>query len=315
MSGEGTLEGVGGTPAATTDLPGPTEQSGSTGPDDSSQDNRTQAQGTTQGTTETGSKATDARGTKTQAAGDETFFDPKSIEGKPELESAYKSMQRAFTKKMQGFKDSQQKIDAYDAFSKDPLGTMTALAQQYGYNLQPRTGQNAQTGTQPNQAQGTEGQESWQPNSWDEVMDRATTIAEQRIMRQMQPLLGRVQDLQQGHIERELSEIDPGWQAYETDMMSNLQKHPTLADDPATLYRMSVPQDVLESRATQRALRKMEGKAETLQASGQSTVSKSQIPETMPKHTTLNDAVNFARQAVNPDGSIKPEFAHLFRPK
>src|ERR1051325_9370510 len=64
-----------------------------------------------------------------------SFFDPASIAGKPELEAAYKQMQGSYTKRMQEFAKHRTKIDAYDAFERDPLGTMRNIAQQYGYQF------------------------------------------------------------------------------------------------------------------------------------------------------------------------------------
>ena len=51
-----------------------------------------------------------------------TFFDPNSIP--EELKPAYKQMQAAFTKKMQGISGDKQKIEAYNAFMSDPIGQM-----------------------------------------------------------------------------------------------------------------------------------------------------------------------------------------------
>src|SRR6476659_713228 len=58
----------------------------------------------------------------------ESFFDPASIQGKPELEAAYKQMQSSYTKRMQELSKLRPKIDAYDRFEKDPLGTMRQIA-------------------------------------------------------------------------------------------------------------------------------------------------------------------------------------------
>ena len=37
----------------------------------------------------------------TRQAAEDTFFDPRDIEGKPELQAAYKQMQRDYSKKME----------------------------------------------------------------------------------------------------------------------------------------------------------------------------------------------------------------------
>ena len=96
------------------------------------------AAGQPDGSTAGASQATTADGGST---GEDSFFDPKDIQDKPELVAAYKQMQRAFTKKMQGIKDRAGKADAYDAFNRDPIGNMQAMAQRLESvlgQLQPR---------------------------------------------------------------------------------------------------------------------------------------------------------------------------------
>src|ERR1051325_6293344 len=62
----------------------------------------------------------------------ESFFDPASIAGKPELEAAYKQMQGSYTKRMQEFAKHRPKVEAYDRFERDPVGTMQQPPQQFG---------------------------------------------------------------------------------------------------------------------------------------------------------------------------------------
>ena len=119
-------------------------------------------------------------------------------------------------------------------------------------------------------------------------------------------MLNQVQDMRKDSIERELTEIDPMWQRYEDDMAGNLKEHPTLATDPAKLYRLSVPQEVLESRATQNALRKMEDKTKASQLAGGSKTSKrpgTQLPD---GPVSFNDAVKIAKQRLAEEGIVAP---------
>ena len=236
----------------------------------------------------------------TQQGTEDTFFDPRDIADDPKLMSAYKNMQSAFTKRMQGISDQRNKIEAYDAFYANPIEQVQRVAQQYGYQLSPAQAQNiVQNEGAPNPA--TAG-EDWQPNNWNEVMDRATQIAEKNILAKMNPVLDQVQTMRKESIESELSKIDPTWQQYEDDMRQTLQSHPTLANDPANLYRMSVPPEVLESRATQAALRKMEDRQASAQVSGKSTTSKTPGAGLPDKPVSFSDAVKAAKHSLAEQG-------------
>lgn len=201
-----------------------------------------------------------------------------------------KSLQGSYTKKAQQIAQERQKVEAYDAFSRDPLGQLTQMAQRMGYKLVGGQSQEQPAGS------------NWEPQTWDEVLNKAETLAEQRIMQKLQPLLGEFQNIRKASIETQLAEIDPGWQQYEDAMMDNLQMHPTLAKDPAKLYRMSVPQEVLESRATQRALKKLESKVESGKVSGGSTTTKT--PKTgMPDGPiSFQQAVELAKKKMSEEG-------------
>jgi hypothetical protein len=222
----------------------------------------------------------------------ETFFDPQSVP--EELQPAYKQMQSAFTKKMQRIADSRKKIEAYDAFSANPIAEMQRLAEQYGYQLSPY-GQ-----------QQTQGQEPQEPQTWDDVYKVAEERAMAKLEQRFAPLLQQVTKMKQNDIERQLSAIDPTWQQYEDDMRSNLKQHPSLANDPAMLYRVSVPQEVLESKATQAALKKMEQKGQATKVSGTSTTTKQ--PGGFPnKAMSFNEAVRQAKRQIAEQGLAPPE--------
>jgi len=227
-----------------------------------------------------------------------TFFDPSSLS--EELKPAYKQMQAAFTKKMQGISGEKQKIEAYNQFMRDPIGQMQQVAQQYGYSL---TRAQAAQAIQDQQVQPPQ---NWEPQSWDEVMTKAEERAEQRIMAKLQPFLGNVQKQTATNIERQLSEIDPMWKTYEDDMRSMLQQHPTLVNDVSMLYRLSVPEEVLTSRAVQTALSKFQSKAEQAKVSGTTRTSRSEpaSPDItkMKSGDAFNAAVEIARKRLASGG-------------
>lgn len=239
--------------------------------------------------------------TTTGAAGSEgedSFFDPKSIQDKPELVAAYKQMQRAFTKKMQGIKDRAGKADAYDAFNRDPVGNMQAMAKRLGYTL-TRADAAAAVAAQDN---GT----PWEPKSWDDVMAKATERAKQELMNELQPIFGEVQAMKRSSIEKQLNDIDPTWHEYEDDMKENLRLHPTLARDPAKLYRLSVPPEVLESRAVQAALKKMEQKTAAAKIGGASSTNKKSLTDTTDGPVSFARAVEIAKAKLAEQG-VRPQ--------
>lgn len=241
-------------------------------------------------------------GSGTQQA-DDVIYDPQEFERQisslsPELQSQAKALQKSlqsnYTKKTQSIAQERQKIEAYNAFMSDPMGQMQRLAAQYGLTI-TRGGQLQQAGQQ----------KEWEPQNWNEVMDRATQIAEQKILQRFGPVLHEVQNLRKSSIESQLNEIDPSWTTYEEQMMGTLQKHPTLANDPATLYRMSVPPEVLESRAVQRALHRMEEKGKAAQTAGQSTTNKKPSTNMPDRPVSFQEAVEIARKRLAEQG-IRP---------
>lgn len=205
---------------------------------------------------------------KVVEAKEEVFFDPADIKDKPELMAAYKQMQAAFTKKTQTLAEERrqaealkQKAAAVDAFAADPVGQLQQLAQRAGFKLVRPDGADP-GGQQP---------ADWQPQSWDEVMNRATEIAKQQILGELTPVFQQMTEIKKSTLEKQLDDLAPDWRTYEDSMIENLYKHPSLKDDPATLYRISVPTEVWESRATQRALKKLEAKTQAGAVGGTST--------------------------------------------
>lgn len=218
------------------------------------------------------------------AAEENAFFDYNEIKGNPALEAAYKQMQSSYTRKMQSFTDQADKIQAYDSFMQNPMQEIQRLAQQYGYQL-----------TQAQQQAQQQQQESeWNPQSWDEVVNHAKLQAKQEILQEFQPIIGQVQEMKKQNTETYLDNNYPDWKHYEDAMIQNLNKHPSLANDPDTLYRMSVPESVMTQRATKAALDKLKSQTSNAQvSSGNQTNSQ---PPKVTKVSSFEDAVEKARQ-------------------
>lgn len=220
---------------------------------------------------------------------DDSFFDPTQVPD--ELKPAYKQMQAAFTKKTQAIKDQAKKIEAYDTFARDPVGAIQQLAASYGLNV---TREQAAAAA----AQATNDDSG--PQTWEDVYKEATQRAEKNLLERLGPIIKEVQETKKTQIERMLDESCPDWRQYEDDMRDLVQKHPTLVNDPVRLYRLAVPPEVLESRATQAALKKMQTKAEHNQVSGGSTTTK--IPNSVPKAKSFEEAVRIARANLAAQG-------------
>lgn len=220
--------------------------------------------------------ATDQTTVQGTGQGGESFFDYESIRGKPELESAYKEMQGAFSRKTEVLAKGKDKISQYDSFIANPIDTMRQLAQQYGYQM----------------VQGQPQDQDGQPKNyenWDQVMEEA----ERRVMAKMQPMFGEMQNMKQQNVEQALDNSFPDWRTYEDKMMENLQAHPTLVNDHKMLYHMSVPAEILEARATKAALAKIQSTTgNTIQ--GQSTTTQQTTKK--PVFKTISEAATWAAQ-------------------
>jgi hypothetical protein len=225
-------------------------------------------------------------GNGSAAATEESFFDPRSIEGKPELQAAYKQMQGEFTKRMQKHRAREQDLQLVDRFRADPVGTMQQLASQYGVRL-------IQSGQEQTP-------KDWNPQSWDDVKKH---FFEEFRKEMLTPLASEVRDLKRQNIEQHLTANHPDWRTYEDAMMETLRKHPTLVSDPDTLYRMSVPASVIEARATKAALEKLRASGEGGQVSGGTT--RQTTPSTPTGKLTFDQAVQVARQRLASQG-LKP---------
>lgn len=257
-------------------------------------------QGRTASPTDQGTSGTTSKDSASQSD-ESTFFDPKSVP--PELQPAYKQMQAAFTKKMQAVSGERNKVEFYNQFAQDPVGNMQKMAQQYGYQLTRAQAQAAMNGQQPESLP-----ENWEPKSWDEVLSKAEERAAQKIFGQLQPLLNEVRVQKKQSIEKMLSDIDPGWQQYEQEMTELIQQVPGLAAHPEKLYRLAVPPDVAESRATQRAIKKLEEKAKAAAGSGGSTtIKKPSGIDPNQRFSSVQEAAAWAQAKLQEEGKWPPK--------
>lgn len=234
----------------------------------------------------------------------ETFFDPSTLD--ETLLPAYKQMQASYTKKTQALAKDRHAVEAYNAFMANPQASLQQLASQYGFSLTP-AGQNPQA--QPGQQNG--GMDpNWQPQSWQEVFQRVEEQLKPKLRaeweQEMQPVIDEVRRVKKTHIEQVLDEATGGeWKQYEDDMTSLLRQHPSLANDPAMLARLAIPQEVQQQRAYKSALAKLQSKAEAAQVGGGSTTSQQPVDQpTGPM--TLDQAVEFAKRQLAQRGLKAP---------
>jgi len=239
-----------------------------------------------------------AQGTTQQEPTTEAIFDPVEFDRitkslPPELQTQAtalrKSLQGDYTKKTQELAKNRQKIEAYDAFYKDPASQLQQMAQQLGYRLTRA------------EAEAAAEQSEWEPKSWDEV----TQKIQEGVLKQLNPLFSEFQNMKKSAIENQLTELDPTWRQYEGKMVESLRTHPSLAKDPALLYRISVPPEVLESRATQRALQRFEEKTQAGKMSAGSTTTKTPKTGLPDSPVSFADAVKAAKALLEEQG-IRP---------
>ena len=221
-----------------------------------------------------------AASTQTSESPAESFFDPAGLSD--DLLPAYKQMQAAFTKKTQALKDGRDKVEAYDAFMADPVSNLRRMASQYGISLAEQQQQSA---------------DDWQPNTWDEVVSKTKDETRKEVLAELRPLLDEVRGIKRSHVESTLDAEVPEWRQYEDEMVGLMRNHPTLANDPVTLAKLALPSEVLEAKATQRALRKLEQKGKSAEVSGGSTTTKE--PQLDPNQKlSFDEAIALARKQL-----------------
>jgi hypothetical protein len=233
-----------------------------------------------------------ASGSSAASAQDETFFDPKEIPA--ELMPAYKLMQRAFTRKTQAIAQDRNKVEAYDRFMSDPVGQMQAIAKQYGFSM---TRAEAKAAVDGDAHSG-----DWQPNSWGEVQQRIAEQARRQLLEELGPVVNEVKAMKQQSIERMLDDSIPEWREYEDEMAKAISEHPTLARYPEKLARLVIPEHVLEGRAMQKALKKLQAKGESARVSHGSQTSRTADADVIGKKLTFQEAVAAAKRKMERDG-------------
>lgn len=288
--------------------------------DDTTQGTEPSGDGQPEGAPDTTASAPDAGTMDGQPAGasdgatdtghqaDDVIFDPQEYKKlteslTPELqaqaEALRKSLIGSYTKKTQSIAEQKKKIEAYDAFNSNPAAALEQMAKQYGYELKKPGGDTskASEGWNP---------EAGDPQNWNEVVSYITDTIKNSFGGQLQPIVQEFQSMRKQSIEHQLSEIDPAWQQYEDSMAGVLKEHPTLAKDPAMLYRMSVPAEVAESRATQRAIKRMEAKTKSSQVGSPSTTNKKPAGGLPDGKLTFAAAVAAAKAKIADEGLSPP---------
>lgn len=278
-----------------------TEDSAATGATSNNDTTATEGGVNTEGATEQEGQAgasaeVNSATTATKAAAEDVFFDPKDLPA--ELQPQWKRMQASFTKKMQSVSQHRGKIDAYDAFERDPVGTMQQIAGRMGFQL---TRAEAAAATKAAQDGGSS--TDWQPQNWQEVIDKIGGQIMEKVQQNLAPVFQGVQKVTAHNIEKELDAVDANWRMYEDEMKTALRDHPSLVNDVSKLYRLSVPEEVLNSRAVQSALKKLEDKGKAASVHGGSTTQRTQ-PVTKAAGS-FEEAVSQARETGKKAGWYK----------
>lgn len=232
---------------------------------------------------------------------EESFFDPRTVP--PELQGAYKSMQGAFTRKMQELSANRNKIAEYEALQRDPLTAIQQWAAANGYQLT-----RAQAAQLQQEQQGGTVADDWVPNSYAEILTKAEERALTRMRAEMEQKLGPLVQQQRKslaeRIESGLDSIDPTWREYEGEAAKLIQQVPELAklaaDNPQILYRLVVPTEVVakraESAAKARWAKEQEERVATARVSGKTTKKSSGAATPQPK--TIEEAYEMVRAGL-----------------
>jgi hypothetical protein len=170
----------------------------------------------------------DAPASEPEGDAPESFIDPRELP--EELKPHWKRMHGAFTKKMQGIRDTQAKVAIVDRFFSDPAfaaQTLETWATQNGYTL-TRAGQ---PGSPPSAASAPSTPAAPEPMVSavrsalpDELAWLAPAIAasvakaQEPILRETRARDDRARASEYDELAEELGEQVPGWQSHEEDM-------------------------------------------------------------------------------------------------
>lgn len=222
--------------------------------------------------------------TSTGGSEEESFFDPSSLP--EELKAGWKQLQGSYTRRMQGLAANQKKVDAYNAFEANPRETIKQLAGQFGLTLQEA------------QAVAEQAAGGFNPETWGDVTTHVVT----EVMAKLEPMMAQARGAQQSSIEHELDASIPEWRNYESQMQTQLARHPTLAEDPVALANMVIPESVRQGKAMQAALRKLDQKAKAANVTGGTQTTKEPDPLTPGKKMTFAESVAFAKKKLAHEG-------------
>ena len=221
------------------------------------------------GLQETETTGDELQQTNTGTAPEDTFFDPSSLGDDPNLNAAYKQMQGAWTKRMQEASALQKRYEGrdddlvlVDQFKKDPVSVIKHMAGQYGLNI-------------------AEQSQEFNPQNWNDVIKTAEDRAYQRLRQEMGPVMQDLHNVKKQSIESYMDGKYPDWRHYESKMTQLVTAHPSLASDPDLIYKMAVPDDIIQKRANQAALNKLKGQAESAQMTGKTTTSRTPLSPKM----------------------------------
>ena len=273
----------------TDNMLGPSERDAGPAPE-GSQDAATQEAPATTDAGQVEDKGTTEKAPKTTQ--EETFFDPTAVP--EELKPAYKQMQAAFTKKAQSIAEQRKKVEAFDAFQKDPVGAMQRYSSALGYQL-----------TRVEAKQALAEAEQWEPQTWGDVEKRIVSAAVQKMQEQLGPVTSELGQIKKTNLETFFDQNLPDWRQYEDEMASLLSEHPTLANQPMKLYKLAVPDEIWEARATQKALKKLDNRTSGGKLGGASTTTKKPHVGIPDKALSFQDAYMEAKKELERQG-IKP---------
>ncbi len=272
----------------------------------------TDAPATDPGSATTPADATEPGPPQTAApdSGTESFLDDPS-EVPPELQDRYKQMQAAFSKKTMGVAEQRKSLEQMEqfkplieAYQRDPVRVLQDLAAQQGMTLSRGQAQQAVQQAQAQPETPAVDWETFEPNTWKELAQPIRQEIRQELLADMRkefgPVVENVRKMTAKNIEAQLADIDPEWRQHETAMVGLLQKHSTLAEDPSLLYRMAVPPEAVEKRATERAMKAYEDKAKAARVSSTSTVRSATASPQQPK--SISEAYELARAQLASGG-------------
>jgi len=256
-----------------------------------------------EGSTQTGEPTSPPESEPGKPTKQESFFDfgdmPEAVKTYLEGTDPYKLLQASYSKKTQALAKERQKVEAYDAFMADPETSLKRAVEQIGMRMEP-IGRTSTPGTSADVSTTGNFSMDWHPENWPivgEAVDQRIDAKLNAFFEKLQPLVSNIKTLITSNVERQLSEIDSDWKAYEDEMMETLKAHPTLKNDVAKLYRISVPEVVLNARATQAALKNFEDKAASAKIQGKSSI-RSATSSPLNKKRTFDEAIQFAREEI-----------------